>query len=397
MTAARTALIIGGGIAGPVTALALRRAGIEATVYEAYGSSSEGIGGILMIAPNGLDALRLLGLAEAVAEIGQPMAGMAIVDATNGKTIMSFDGLPGQPPSRTVWRSDLFRVLHDRAAAEGIPIEYGKRLVGIDESPTGVTARFADGTTASADILIGADGIRSTVRSVIDPAAPSPRYVGLQSFAGHGPAGGEPGPMHFAQGKRAFLGYWTFPDGRIGWFSNVPYAEPLTMAQARQIPAAEWLKLLREMHADDIPARDLIAPTTAEELYVFGPTEIMPSVPRWYRDRLVLVGDSAHAPSSSSGQGASLAVESAVQLARCLRDLPDLPSAFAAYERLRRPRVQKVAAFAARQNDRKASGPVARAVMGVVMPLMMKTIFTPERMFGWMHGYRIDWDETVTA
>ncbi|WP_435867275.1 FAD-dependent monooxygenase, partial [Streptosporangium canum] len=63
---------------------------------------------------------------------------------------------------------------------------------------------------------------------------------------------------------------------------------------------------------------------------MLGSLEIMPKVPHWYRDRMVLVGDSVHAPSSSSGQGASLAMESAIQLARCLRDLPDVAGAFAA-------------------------------------------------------------------
>jgi 2-polyprenyl-6-methoxyphenol hydroxylase-like FAD-dependent oxidoreductase len=111
---------------------------------------------------------------------------------------------------------------------------------------------------------------------------------------------------------------------------------------------------------------------------------------------MVLVGDSAHAPSSSSGQGASLAAESAIELARCLRDLPDGPAAFAAYEGLRRHRVEKVAAYAARQNNNKVSGPVAKALMGFLMPIAMKTFLKPERMLGWMHGYRIDWDDVVT-
>jgi 2-polyprenyl-6-methoxyphenol hydroxylase-like FAD-dependent oxidoreductase len=112
---------------------------------------------------------------------------------------------------------------------------------------------------------------------------------------------------------------------------------------------------------------------------------------------MVLVGDAVHAPSSSSGQGASLAAESAIQLARCLRDIPDLTSAFAAYERLRRPRVEKVAADAARTNNNKTSGPVAKALMRLLMPIAMKTLFTPKKMFGAFHGYRIDWFERVTA
>ena len=94
--------------------------------------------------------------------------------------------------------------------------------------------------------------------------------------------------------------------------------------------------------------------TTADELVMTGPTLRMPPVPRWHRDRAVLVGDAVHAPSSSSGQGASLALESAVELARCLRDAVDVSAAFRLYESIRRPRVEAVAAMAAAANDAKA-------------------------------------------
>jgi 2-polyprenyl-6-methoxyphenol hydroxylase-like FAD-dependent oxidoreductase len=123
----------------------------------------------------------------------------------------------------------------------------------------------------------------------------------------------------------------------------------------------------------------------------------MPSVPRWYRGNMVIVGDAVHAPSNSSGQGASLAIESAIELARCLRDLPDVTSAFAAYERLRRPRVERIAARAGKINHLKAPGPVARAVMPVLMRLLMKTAMRPERAFGAEQRYRIDWSASVVA
>ena len=110
---------------------------------------------------------------------------------------------------------------------------------------------------------------------------------------------------------------------------------------------------------------------------------------------MVLVGDSAHAPSSSSGQGASLAIESAIQLAQCLRDVPAVPGAFARYEARRRPRVEKVAARAAKTNTGKALGPIATRMMGLLMPLALKTFPTPEKTLGLEQRYRINWDETV--
>jgi 2-polyprenyl-6-methoxyphenol hydroxylase-like FAD-dependent oxidoreductase len=391
------ALIIGGGIAGPVAAIALRRAGIDSTIYESYPSTADGVGGVLMIAPNGLQALGVIGLDEPVRSIGQPIQRMVMADGS-GKAFGEFAGLPGLPASQVVWRSDLYRVLHDQAAADGIQTVFGKRLVGVEETPDGITARFADGSSASGDILIGADGIRSTVRSLIDPGAPSPAYVGLLGFGAYAdvqvPA--HPDAMYFAFGKRAFAGYWLSPDGgKTIWFSNLPFQQPLTAAEARQVPATEWLERLRAVYADDVPARDLAAHTSADQLFTFGGLEILPSVPHWYRGRMVLVGDSAHAPSPSSGQGASLAIESAIELARCLRDVPDLPAAFASYEQLRRPRVEKVAAYAAQTNRQKAAGPLASRLMSLLMPIAMRTFMRPEKMFGWMHRYRIDWDQTV--
>jgi 2-polyprenyl-6-methoxyphenol hydroxylase-like FAD-dependent oxidoreductase len=395
MDSIKKALIVGGGIAGPVAALALRKAGIASTLHEAYATGAEGIGGMLMLAPNGLDALRIIGV-DARA-LGQPISRMVMGDGT-GKRFGEFPGLPNLPPSRLVWRSELYRLLQDRAAQYGIQMEHGKRLVAVDQGPRGVTARFADGSVASGDVLIGADGIRSTVRGLIDPAAPRPQYVGFLGFGGFSTAsvaGARPDAMHFVFGKRAFMGHWSPPGGGTAWFSNLPHPEPLTMAEARKVPSLDWLRRLREVYAEDVPGRELVAHTQVDQFFVFGAGEILPSVPRWHHDRTVLVGDSAHAPSSSSGQGASLAAESAIELARCLRDFPDLRAAFAAYEQLRRPRVEKVAAYAAKTNSNKTAGPIAKALMSLVMPIAMRTFMKPEKMFGWMHGHRIDWDEPV--
>lgn len=391
----RTAIIIGGGIAGPVLGIALRRAGIDATIYEAYPGPADGVGFMLSLAPNGLDALGVIGLDATT--LGQPIHTMVIAGA-NGRALATLPGLRGLPASRLLWRSELYRALHDHAAASGVRFEYDKRLIGIDETPEAIVAQFADGDWASADVLVGADGVRSAVRTWIDPSAPGPQYVGHIGFGGHAVGSGvrgEPGTMYFVNGKRAFMGYWTQPDGSTAWFANVPRAEPMTMAQARAVPNDEWLRMLRELFADDVPGRDLVNHSQAEDLLIAGGGEIMPSVPRWHRGRAVLVGDAAHAPSSSSGQGASMAVESAVELARCLRDLPDHAQAFAAYERIRRPRVEKVAAYGARQNHDKVAGPVAKTLMRVMMPLAMKTFLTPEKMFRWMHGYHIDWNAAV--
>jgi FAD-dependent urate hydroxylase len=395
MSDVRTALVVGGGIAGPAAAMALRQAGIDAAVYEAYGNTADGVGGALSIAPNGLNALAVIGADDAVRRIGTPVTGM-VLQSWTGRRLGELRTPPGLPPMQLVWRADLYRALYEEAARRGIRIVHRKRLAHAQDTGAGVTARFTDGTVASADILIGADGIRSTVRSLIDPAAPRPRYAGLLGFGArlsHTRQAATLGRMHLVFGKRAFFGYQVHDDASGGWFANLPRREPMTPADARAFGPDRWIRVLREAFAEDrIRALGLLAETDPDELVVTGALEDIPSVPAWSSGRMVLVGDAAHATSPSSGQGASLAVESAVELARCLRDLPH-QQAFAAYERLRRDRVERIVALAARTNSDTAAGPVGRVVRDLVMPLAMK-LAKPGRM-AWQFDHRIDWPARV--
>jgi len=105
----------------------------------------------------------------------------------------------------------------------------------------------------------------------------------------------------------------------------------------------------------------------------------------------VLTGDAVHAPSNSSGQGASLAIESAIQLARCLRDIEEIPAAFDTYERLRRPRVEQVAARAARINQKKTPGRLGQALMPLLMPLFRRLAKNQETVL----RYRINFEEQI--
>jgi 2-polyprenyl-6-methoxyphenol hydroxylase-like FAD-dependent oxidoreductase len=396
MPAAQTALVIGGGIAGPVAATALTMAGIDTTVYEARPADpalASGIGGSLALEPNGLAALRIVDADDAVRAVAIPIT----------RSIMSIGSRPGRempipqglPPRQLIDRGALHRLLHDNAVRAGARIHHGKKLIRVDERIDGVTAHFADGSTATADVLIGADGVHSTVRGLIDADAPGARYLGLLGFEGLADdaadtAALEPGTMTFAFGRRAYYLYWKRPDGRISWGANLPSPQYLSLKQARAVSAEDWLHTLRTTYANDVPGARLAAETTGESLQAVGALHIMPPVPHWYRGRMVLVGDAVHAPSNSTGQGASLAMESAIQLARCLRDLPDVSSAFQTYERLRRPRVEKIAARGARISHAKAPGPVTQRMMRLLLPLMMKTM-NLEKTMAAEQRYTIDW------
>lgn len=395
MTAASTAIVIGGGIAGPVAATALQQAGITATVYEAYPAVSDGIGGDLALAANGMRALGIIGVDDAVRAIGLPITGQIM--SVNGRGL-ELPGLDGVEPMQMVGRGDLQRVLRDRGVEAGVEFHYDKRLVTVENTATGVTASFSDGTTATADVLLGADGVRSTVRTLIDPTAPGAGYTGLLGFQGSAELALDldPGVMTFAFGKRAYYLYWRTSDGRVTWGANLPSKQYLSTTDARKIPASDWLTRLRETYADDIPGDKLANLTTEDNLQILGAIHIMPPIPHWHRDRMVLVGDAVHAPSNSTGQGASLAIESAIQLARCLRDLPDPISAFAAYEGLRRERVEKITRRGARTNSAKTPGPIGRRFMQTVMPLFFK-VMNFEKTIGPEQRYTIDWDEQLTV
>lgn len=132
---------------------------------------------------------------------------------------------------------------------------------------------------------------------------------------------------------------------------------------------------------------------TTSELAAY-PVHDLPEVPTWHRGPMVIIGDAAHATSPSSGQGASLAIEDAVILAKCLRDLPDAPRAFAAYEELRRGRVERVVRYSARIGRSKTPGPIGRWLRDLVMPLALKAFANPAA-HAWLYAHHIEWTERV--
>lgn len=384
------ALIIGGGIAGPVTAMALSKAGIESTVYEAYDRAADGVGAFLTLAVNGMAALETLDLHKVVRGIDTPtmrltMDGKPLVDLGFG------DPLPDGTTNQTINRAELYGTLRDEAVRRGVAVEYGKRLVSATNENGGVTATFSDGTTAHGDLLIGADGLRSVTRTIIDPSAPAPRYVPLLNVGGYAKGVRPPGAtsgMNMVFGRECFYAYVVNPNGDTWWFANPRQPKELSREELAKITPADWrAKMLTLFAKDDQLPRDLV--NASEDIFSGWNTYDYPTVPTWHRDNMIIIGDAAHATSPASGQGASLAMEDAVVLAKCLRDLPTVPAAFATYESLRRERVERVVAQGKRNGSGKSVGPVMRRLM----PLLFKLYKPSPASLSWMYDYRINWTE----
>ncbi|MEV0680733.1 FAD-dependent monooxygenase [Actinosynnema sp. NPDC050436] len=335
------ALIVGGGVAGPVTAMALREAGIEAVVHEAYPTGADDIGAFLTIMHNGLDALRAIGAEQCVVDRSFAADGLDLYTGT-GHLVSEARWHTDVTGPRTLRRSTLYRALHDEAARRGVQIRHGKRLVRAEHTADGVRATFEDGSRAEGDVLVGADGLRSVTRRILDPTAPEPRYTGLNVFYGYteglAPTTA-PGRYHMITGSRAFFGHATAPDGRTWWFARVPGDE------LRGGSPGEWAEQASAAFADDDTPAAAIVRASGE--IRGGNAYDVPSTPVWHDGRLVLVGDAAHAASPAAGQGASMALEDAVVLAMCLRDLPGPQAAFEVYERVRRARVEALVEISA--------------------------------------------------
>ncbi len=397
----RKALIIGCGVAGPVAALLLQRAGIEAEIYEARAESTDYGGSFLNMACNGLGVLKTLGLDDQVSSQGSPIPRMIIWSGKGKRLGEVRNGARAEvgAPSINILRSRLHQVLREGAEQRRIKTAFGKKLTGLSTGEQGVIATFEDGTTAEGSFLVGCDGVHSRARQLINPDAPTPQYTGLISvggFAQHSSFPPTPDTQHFVFGKRAFFGYHISSSGEIYWFVNFSQRSAPARGDVDMIVSDEWQERMLDLFRGDLPLISEMIRATESPIIGY-PIYDISTQPIWQKGPVVLVGDAIHAVSPGAGQGASLAVEDAIVLAKCLRDREDLSQAFATYERLRRARVEQMVQYGRSLGQAKVmTNPIQVWFRDLLMPFFLERFANPAAL-DWVYSYKVDWDEHVAS
>lgn len=169
----------------------------------------------------------------------------------------------------------------------------------------------------------------------------------------------------------------------------------ITPSERASTSTAAWKRNFLELFDGDAGLASKLIEAGELELAADN-THDLGQVPTWYRGPLIVIGDAAHAPAPTSGQGASMAIEDGVVLAQALRDQPSIPAAFAAYEQQRRVRVEKIVAWGARGSSNKTPGPFGRLARDLMLRLLLRYVIT-EKSMSWMYDYRVSWEKTSPA
>jgi salicylate hydroxylase len=374
------AVVTGGGVAGSASAIALARIGADVTVYEAYADPAGPVGSYVSLAVNGLRALDALSCLTRVQAAGFPVARHRM---WSGSGKLLGDVARGRRPedalhSVTVMRADLVTALRAAALESGARIVTGQRLDGP-----------SDPRTADADLVVGADGIWSATRRALDPAAPEPAYAGLYSVSGT--SGGLPDGLprdgfNWIFAKRGVFIFLPVPDGTVWWTAQVSAPEPPAD------PAAIGVAELTALFATEARAAALLRGATTVRAANLG--HVLKPVTRRHGGRIVLIGDAAHPV--GAGQGASIAMEDAVILARHLAVVgaggaggaggtSAIGEALAAFDAERQPRAGKLATMETGNRDAKTAGPIATRMREVIMPHVFNRFY--ENATGWLYDF----------
>ena len=340
-------MVVGGGIGGLTAAVALRRAGVEAVVFEKAGELRE-IGAGISLWANAMKALQKLGLYEAVLEIGRPLRPKGELRSPNGEVFYEIPAAAMEERfgdvTAVVHRADLQKTLHAALGEEAIRL--GVEFTGFEQDKGGVVARFAGGREERCDLLIGADGLHSVVRRQLLDDGP-PLYAGYVAWRGVAELGDEPFPGGGALetwGRGERFGLVKLGRRQVYWYAtkNAPKGEK--NAGPRSGRKEELLARFGGWHG---PIPIIIKVTEDCNIHRDGVYYREPAK-RWGEGRFTLLGDAAHPMTPDLGQGACQAIEDAVVLARSLNEEGDIEAALRLYEERRADRV----AYVVRQSRR---------------------------------------------
>jgi salicylate hydroxylase len=339
-------IIIGGGIGGLAAALGLLRRGIDVEVYEQAPELKE-IGAGIQISANGTRVLHALGLKDALARVQVVAAGKQIRLWSTGQTWKLFDlgeasvELYGSPYI-FMHRGDLHTVLADAIRAlKPDAIRLGCKCVALSQSDDAVEVRFENGQSARAPIAVGADGVQSRVRAILF-GADRPEFTGVVAWRGLIPAERVPPGVSMTIGTN-----WVGPGGhvvhyplRAGKILNfvglIERDDWRVESWTVQGSPQEWSNDFRDWHPD------IHAVIREVEIPYKWALMARPPMQSWTQGRVTLVGDACHPMLPMLAQGAVMALEDGLVLARCIemyRD--DYRAALASYERVRRDRANK--------------------------------------------------------
>ncbi|MBD8479527.1 FAD-dependent urate hydroxylase HpxO [Microbacterium sp. CFBP 8794] len=307
-------IVIGAGVGGTSAALALQKLGHDVVVYDRM-RENRPVGAALSLWSNGVKVLNWLGLGPQVAALGGQMDDMAYYDGHTGDELCRFSLAPvttqtGQRPY-PVARADLQQLMMDAVGPANIRL--GRQLVGVSDDGETVTATFADGTTDTADLLIGADGARSIVRDyVTEPTGirPERSYSGYVNYNGLVAADERIGPLdqwttYVGDGKRCAV--MPVAGDRFYFFVDVPGPSGVVEDRMSALEAAfgSWGAPGVRALLDGIDADESL---NRVEIWDIDPFDT------WVRGRVAILGDAAHNTAPDIGQGACSALEDSFAL-----------------------------------------------------------------------------------
>ena len=331
MSEIETVLIVGGGIAGLTLGRALHREGLTVELIE-RSTEWRAEGGGIAVQPNGMRVLRTLGLDGAVERSGQRSRRWSFCDeAGDLLSENDLEALWGDVgPFIGIERTRLQQILVARV--EGVRCRLGTFVLGISQHDDRVSVAFSDGRFGNYDLVVGADGITSAVRSLVfDAIAPS--YTGAMAWRSvtpirpRGLAG-----LQFLLGEGCFFGLCPVGEGHTYGFGNIT-------APRTHEPMVGRLNRLRSHFAGfGGIVQEYLAALESDEQIHCAPVDWV-ALDRWHASRVVLVGDAAHASLPMMGQGGCMAMEDACVLAETLCRSATLAEALTTYELRRRPRV----------------------------------------------------------